>query len=122
MADKLLIIMVNSDPENPSEVSSPLFQATVAAAMEYEVEVVLTGRAGELAVKGAAEKIPLPGDASKTVYDVIRDAHQAGVKFKVCAPSLAQWGDSVIPEIEETVGGAYIVSEAMDANTVTLTY
>ena len=49
MADKLLIVMVNTDPTNPSELGAPFFQATVAAAMEYEVEVVMTGRAGELA-------------------------------------------------------------------------
>ena len=123
MADKLLIIMVNSDPRNPSELGSPLFQAAVAAAMEYEVEVVLTGRSGELAVKGVAEGIEVQNNGgTKTVYDVIKEAHEAGVKFKVCAPALKEWGEEMIPEIEETVGGAYIVSEAMDDGTVTLTY
>ena len=122
MADKLLIIMVNTDPSNPSELGSPFFQAAVAAAMEYEVEVILTGRAGELAVKGVAEKIPLPTDTSKTVYNAIQEAHEAGVKFKICAPTLDEWGEEFIPEVEETVGGAYIVSEAMDGKTVTFTY
>lgn len=122
MANKLLIIMVNTGPSNPSELSSPFFQATVAAAMEYDVEIVLTGRAGELAIKGVAENIAVPKEATKTIYDVMQEAHNAGVKFKVCAPTLAQWGDEPIPEIEETVGGAYIVSEAMDDNTVSFTY
>ncbi len=122
MADKLLIVMVNTDPRNPSELGSPFFQATVAAAMEYEVEVILTGRAGELAVKGVAEKILAQKDSSKTIYEVIKDAHEAGVKFKVCTPTLEQWGDELIPEIEEVVGGAYIISEAMDDDTVTFTY
>ena len=45
MADKLLIIMVNTDPKNGAELGAPFFQATVAAAMEYEVEIVLTGQA-----------------------------------------------------------------------------
>lgn len=122
MADKLLIIMVNADPEAPSAVSSPLFQATVAAAMEYDVEVVLTGRSGELAIKGVADRITAPGGKRQTVYQLIQEAHQAGVRFKVCATTLSEWGDNLIPEIEETVGGAYIVSEAMDDCTVTLTY
>jgi len=122
MAEKLLIIMVNTDPKNPSELSSPFFQATVAAAMEYEAEVILTGRSGELAVKGVAEKIQLPSDNSKTIYNVIQEAHQAGVKLKVCAPILDEWAGDMIPEIEETVGGAYIISEAMDSGTVTFTY
>ncbi|MCB1719513.1 MAG: peroxiredoxin, partial [Candidatus Competibacteraceae bacterium] len=42
--------------------------------------------------------------------------------FKVCAPILAEWGNEMIPEIEETVGGAYLISEAMDSGTVTFTY
>ncbi len=120
MADKLLIIMVNSDPRHPNEVSAPIFQATVAAAMEYDVEIVLTGRSGELAVKGVAERIQASGD--KTLYQLIQEAHEAGVRFKICANVLEKGHGDLIPEVEETVGGAYIVSEAMDDKTVTLTY
>lgn len=122
MADKLMIVMVNTDPRNGSELGAPFFQATVAAAMEYEVEVILTGRAGELAKKGVAEKLHVQEGSSKSVYDFIKDAHDAGVKFKICTPTLELWGDDLIPEIEETVGGAYVISEAMDDDTVTFTY
>lgn len=34
MAEKLMIVMVNTDPGNPAELGAPFFQATVAAAME----------------------------------------------------------------------------------------
>ncbi len=122
MADKLLIIMVNTDPNNGSELGAPFFQATVAAAMEYEVEVILTGRSGELAVRGVAEKLYIKPDSKQTVYDYIKEAYDAGVKFKVCTPTLDLWGDDLIPEITETIGGAYVISEAMDDNTVTFTY
>lgn len=122
MADKLLIVMVNSDPRNPTELGAPFFQATVAAAMEYEVEIILTGRAGELARRGIAETLVLEDGRGRTVYDFIRDAHEAGVRFKVCTPTIELWGDDLIPEIEETVGGAYLISEAMDDGTVTFTY
>jgi uncharacterized protein len=122
MADKLLIVMVNTDPTNPSELGAPFFQATVAAAMEYEVEVIMTGRAGELAKKGVAEKLFVQEGSPKSVYEFIKDAAEAGVKFKVCTPTLDLWGDDLIPEIEETVGGAYVISEAMDDDTVTFTY
>lgn len=121
MADKLLIIMVNTNPDNPAEIGAPFFQATVAAAMEYEVEIILTGLPGKLAQQGVAEKLPLAA-SSRTVYDVIKEAHDAGVKFKVCTPAIELWGDNLIPEISETVGGAYVISEAMDDDTVTLTY
>lgn len=122
MADKLLIVMVNTDPSNTTELGAPFFQAAVAAAMEYEVEVVLSGRAGELAVKGVAEKLRVAEKDGKTVYDFIKEAHEAGAVFKVCTPTLELWGDELIPEIEETVGGAYIISEAMNDATVTFTY
>lgn len=122
MADKLMIVMVNTDPRNGSELGAPFFQATVAAAMEYEVEVILTARAGELAIRGVAENLRVQEGSPKTVYDFIKDAHEAGVKFKVCTPTLELWGKDLIPEIEETVGGAYVISQAMDDDVVTFTY
>lgn len=122
MADKLLIVLMNSDPDRGAELGAPIFQATVAAAMEYEVEIIMTGVAGKLAIKGTAEAIRIKEGGGKTVYDAIKDAHEAGVKFKVCTHTLDLWGDDLIPEIEETVGGAYLISEAMDDGTVTLTY
>ena len=122
MADKLMIVMVNTDPRDPAELGAPFFQATVAAAMEYEVEVVLTGRAGELAVKGVAERLHVKEGSPKSVYDFMKDSHEAGVKFKVSTPTLELWGEDLIPEIEETVGGAYVISQAMDDDVVTFTY
>lgn len=122
MPSKLMIVMVNTDPSNGSELGAPFFQATVAAAMEYDVEVILTARAGELAVKGVAEKLFVQEGSPKSVYDFIKDAHEAGVKFKVCTPTLELWGKDLIPEIEETIGGAYVISEAMDDDCVTFTY
>ncbi len=122
MSDRLLIMMLNTDPHNPSELGAPFFQATVAAAMEFEVEVVLSGRAAELAVKGVAEKLHVQEGSPKTVYDFMKDANEAGVKFKICSPALDLWGNDLIPEIKETVGGAYVISQAMDDDVVTFTY
>ena len=122
MADKLLIVMCNTDPKNPEELGAPFFQATVAAAMEYQVDIVFTGLAGALVKKGVAEKLYIKEGSDKSVYDIMKDAHSAGAKFKVCTPTLELWGDDLIPEVSETVGGAYVISEAMDDETVTFTY
>ncbi len=122
MAEKLMIIMVNTDLANPSELGAPFYQATVAAAMDYEVEIILTGRAGELAKKGVAEKIFSPEGSAHSVYHFMRESHEAGARLKVCTPTLAIWGEDLIPEIEETVGAAYVISEAMSEGTVTFTY
>ena len=114
--------MVNTDTKNGPEMGAPFFQATVAAAMEYDVEIILTGAAGKLAAKGVAENLFIQEGTSKSVYDIMQEAHQAGAKFKVCTPTIEMFGDDLIPEICETVGGAYVISEAMDENTVTFTY
>lgn len=122
MADKLLVILMNTDPSNPAELGTPFMQASVAAAMEYQVEILLTGRAGELAKVGVADQLHFSEDSKKTVYDLMRDAVDAGAKLKICTSNLDLWGDDLIPEINETVGAAYIISEAMDDDTVTFTY
>ena len=119
---KLLIVMSNSDPSNPEECYSPLFQATIAAALSHEVEVVLTGITGQLAITGNAEKIEINLDTHSTLYDVIQEAHHAGVAFKACNTSLKMAGEELIPEVDEKVGAAYVVDEAMDENTVIFTY
>jgi len=122
MADKLMIIMANSQPDNVNQLISPLSQATVAAAMEFEVEMVFTGNAGAIVKSGVAKKLSLPADLERSIYDLIQDAAAAGVKFKVCTTALEVWGEDLIPEISETVGGAYLISEAMDDGTVVFTY
>jgi len=130
MADKLIIALVNADPENLTEVSIPILQATVAASMEYDAEVILSGRSGKLAIKGFAETIfkenidkdDINSNEERSVQDFIKEAYDAGVLFKVCTSALELWGDNLIPEIHEIVGGTYLISEAMDSDTVTFTY
>ena len=122
MAEKLLMILVNTDPENGSALAAPLLQATVAAAMEYKTEIILTGLSGKLAKRGVTDNLLIREGGNKTVYQVIQEAHAAGVTFKVCTPTFELYGEDLIPEVSETVGGAYIISEAMDEDTVTFTY
>ncbi|MGF1526229.1 MAG: peroxiredoxin [Candidatus Competibacterales bacterium] len=119
MAHRLLIIVANAAPDDPLSLNAPFAQAAAAAAMEYDVEIVLSGRAETLARLGVAERIV--ADHGRTLYDVIKAIHSAGVTFKVC-PAPNGPPASLIPEVAETVGGAYIVSEVMDEDTATLTY
>ena len=74
MAEKLVIMMVNTDPANGEEMGAPIFQATVAAAMEYEVEVICTATSGKLLKKGVAENLYVKPGSGKSVYDFIKDA------------------------------------------------
>ncbi len=117
MAEKLVIMMVNSDPSNGEEMGAPIFQASVAAAMEYEVEVICTATAGKLMKKGVADTLYVKPGSDKSVYDFIKDAHDAGVKFFCCSPNLDLFDmtvDDLIPECEGIVGGAYVIERVME--------
>jgi predicted peroxiredoxin len=126
MAEKLVIIMANTDPANGEELGAPIFQATVAAAMEYEVEVICTATSGKLMKKGVAEKLVVKEGSPKTVYDFIKDAHEAGAKFLCCSPNLDLFNmgkDDLIPECTDIVGGAYLIEQIMEDDDVrVLTY
>lgn len=125
MAEKLIIVMANTDPRNGEELGAPIFQASVAAAMEFEVEVICTATAGVLLKKGVAEKLTVKEGSPKTVYDFIKDAHEAGVKFFTCSPNLDLFDmteEDLIPECEGIVGGAYLIEQVMDDDTKVLTY
>ena len=125
MPKKLLIVMANTDPRNGEELGAPFFQASVAAAMDYEVEVVCTATAGRLMKKGEAEKLVVKPGSPKSVYDFIKDAHGAGVKFLCCSPNLDLFDmkeADLIPECSGIVGGAYLIEEVMEGDCKVLTY
>src|SRR5487761_2111983 len=119
MAKKLLIVMANTDPRNGEELGAPFFQASVAAAMDYEVEVICTATSGILMKKGFAEKLHVKPGSPKTVYQFIQDAFEAGVTFKCCSPNLDLFDmtkDELIPECAGIVGGAYLIEEIMETD------
>lgn len=121
MAEKLIIVMANTDPRNTEELGAPIFQATVAAAMEYEVEVICTATSGILMKQGYAEKLFVKEGSPKSVYSFIQDAHEAGVKFSCCSPNLDLFDmtkDDLIPECSGIVGGAYLIEEIMEDDSV----
>lgn len=122
MANKLVIILHNSHWDTAEEMGPPFFQAAVAAAMQYETEVILSGRNVELARPGVAESIRANGDSHRSVYDYLREAVEAGASVKVCSPPVGLDRASMITEVQEVVGTAYIISEVMDPDTVTFTY
>ncbi|HRY06984.1 MAG TPA: DsrE/DsrF/DrsH-like family protein [Hyphomicrobiaceae bacterium] len=126
MASKLVIVMANTDPRNGEELGAPIFQASVAAAMEYDVEVICTATSGALMKKGVAEKLYVKAGSPKSVYDFIKDAHEAGAKFYCCSPNLDLFDmtkDDLIPECAGIVGGAHLIETIMEDDEVrVLTY
>jgi len=125
MAKKLVIVMANTDPRNGEELGAPIFQASVAAAMEYDVEVICTATAGRLMKKGVAEKLFVKPGSPKSVYDFIKDAHEAGARFYCCSPNLDLFDmtkDDLIPECEGIVGGAHLIEQVMEEDCKVMTY
>ena len=117
MAKKLVIVMANTDPRNGEELGAPIFQASVAAAMEYDVEVICTATAGRLMKKGVAENLFVKPGSPKSVYDFIKDAHEAGAKFYGWSPNLDLFDmtkDDLIPECEGIIGGAHLIEAVME--------
>lgn len=125
MAKKLVIIMANTDPRHGEELGAPIFQASVAAAMGYEVEVICTSTAAKLMKKGVAESLYVKAGETRSVYDFIKDAHAAGVKFYCCSPGLDLFDmhkPDLIPECTGVVGAAHFIEEIMTGDAKVLTY
>lgn len=125
MADKLVIMLLNINPERPGTMGAPFFQATVAAAMDMDVEVYFAGPSARLLIKGVADDI-YPGTArEKSLASFMQDAHEAGAKYYVCAGAMDEnelTDDNAIPELDGHRGGAAFIAEAAEDNVVTLTY
>ena len=122
MADKLVIIILTPDPQAVLQVIEPIYHATVAASMDYAVEVIFSGAAGHLAIRGVANKIATERKLNETLYDLIKDAYKSGVVFKVSKFVVQKWGDNLIAEISEVVSSGYIVGEIMNPAVKSLSY
>ena len=125
MARKLLIVLVNTDPRNPEELGAPFYHAAVAAAMDYEVDVICAATAGKLMRTGVAEGIRVKAGQDKTVYDWIREAHAHGARFWACPANLALFDMTeadLIPECKGLMGAAAMLERIMSDDCRVLTY
>jgi len=125
MTRKLLIVLVNTDPRNSEELGAPFYHAAVAAAMDYEVDVICAATAGKLMCKGVAEAIRLKMGNPKTVYDWICDAHKQGARFWACPANLELFDITeadLIPECSGLMGAATMLEKIMSDDHRVLTY
>lgn len=120
-SDKVLIIMT-SGPDTPRRCATPFFFASLAAAMDYEVNMFFTIDGTLLLKKGMAEKV-IPKKGGKPVSAFIQDALDAGVNFLACTASteLHDLQPSDLIDGVKMVGGATMWQLAEDSKT-TLTF
>jgi uncharacterized protein len=125
MTRRLLIVLVNTDPRNVEELGAPFYYAAVAAAMDYEVDVLCTAAAGKLLIKGVADKLFVKPGNSKSVHDWIREAHDHGARFWACPANLElldKTQEDLIAECRGFMGAAAMISDIMDGECRVLTF
>ena len=122
---RLVVMLLNTDPRNPEELAAPFYYAAVAAAMDYEVDLLCTATAGRLMFKGIAVALHVkPGDP-KTVHDWIKEAHEQGVRLWACPANLDLFDKDeadLIEECDGMMGAATVIQTIMDDNCRVLTF
>jgi uncharacterized protein len=117
VTQRLLILLVNTDPRNVEELGAPFYYAAVAAAMDYEVDVLCTATAGKLMFNGVAEALTIKPGEAMTVYGWIKEAHGQGAKFWACPANLELFDKTeadLIPECSGVMGAAAMIQGVMD--------
>ena len=125
MSKRLLILLMNTDPRNVEELGAPFYYAAVAAAMDYEVDVLCTATAGRLMLEGVARSLILKPGEPKTVHDWIKEAHDHGARFWACPANLELFDKSetdLIPECKGLMGAAAMIQDIMDGDCRVLTF
>lgn len=125
MANKLVIMLANTDPDRAIELGAPLFQAAVAASMDYAVDVVITGACGVLMQKGVAETRIIKPNSGKTVLDFIRMAKKAGARILLCAATFELFDmreEDLIPECDGLSAVTEYIPDLMDDDVRVLSF
>ncbi|RUM30600.1 MAG: sulfur reduction protein DsrE [Aquifex sp.] len=123
-----IVILMTSGPKTPWRCATPFYIATLMAAQEADVEIFFNMDGTNLIKKGVAEKIcpslegncfSANGQKPKTVYDFMKDAKLAGVKFFSCKQAIDSMGlteEDLIPEIDGIVPASEFAIRAMMAD------
>jgi predicted peroxiredoxin len=124
-SERLLIVLVNTDPRNGEELGAPFYQAAVAAALGYQVDVVCTATAGRLLRRGVAEALFVKPGSEQSVYGFIQEAHRHGARFWACPANLELFEmgkEDLVPECSGLMTTAQMMTDIMDGECRVLTY
>ena len=117
--DKILIIMT-SGKYDPRRCATPFFFASLAVAMDYEVEMFFTIDGTTLLEKGVAETV-FPREGGENVAKYLNDCIDAEIPFYCCTASMELHGltkDDLIDGVK-MVGGATMWQVAEDCKVLT---
>ncbi len=125
MDKKIVIILLNTDPQRPTSLGTPFFQASAAAALDLEVEIYFTAQNIQLLHRGVADQLYPGKHRQKSIYAFMQDAHKAGVRFYACSGGMDDHeldADNAIPEMDGAKGAAALMSQLVENDTVILAY
>jgi uncharacterized protein len=122
---KLAILLWGATTDRPPLCATPFVHAAAAAAFDCEVEIHFAGPTVRLLVMGvAAELRPWP-DSEVSIYAMMRQAANLGVKFLACGMAmhaLVGKDEALIPEYAGTAAASAFVQRTLDPEWATLTY
>lgn len=125
MTRKLVIVLANANPYSDEAIGAPIFQASVAAAMGYQVEVVCTGASAVILKNGVAASVHVKTAEARSIYDFIKEAHAAGARFHCFSTGLDACDmckNDLIVECSGVIGAAHFIEEIMSDDCRVLTY
>ncbi len=115
-----VFIFMTSGPETPQRCATPFYMANIAAVMDSEVKIVFQIDGILLAKKGVAENLKAL-EGGKLIIDFLKEAKEAGVELYCCSAALDLHNmtkDDLIDEIDDIVGAAWMMDEALSADVV----
>ncbi len=115
-----VVIFVTSGPETPQRCATPFYMASVAAAMDSEVEMIFQIDGALLLKDGVAEGI-VAKEGGKKIIDFLREAKEADVEMRVCSAALQlhdMTEDDLIEECDGVIGAAYMTEKGLEADLV----
>ncbi len=126
--EKKVLILMTSGPKTPWRCASPFYIAALMASNEAEVEMFFNMDGANLLKKGVAEKIyPVDpkcnpsGEKVRTVYEFMKDAKMAGVKFYSCRQAIDSLGlteEDLIEELDGILPASEFAVRALSADKV----
>jgi predicted peroxiredoxin len=125
MKDRLAILLWSATMDRPQLCATPFVHAVAAASLDAEVEIHFAGPTVRLLVADVAANLrPWPG-LETSLYDMMRQAANLGVRFLACAMAmnaLVGKEERLIAEYAGTAGASAFVQRALDPGWATLTY
>ncbi|MFA7605923.1 MAG: DsrE family protein [Rhodocyclaceae bacterium] len=122
--ERLAILVWAADPALPHLCATPFYFASVAAAMDAEVEMYFTARSVRLLARGVAEQVYPDGGRVPLAHFLV-EAHRFGVRLLACPTAMqahGMAGEDLRDEVGGQAGAAAFIGRTLDRGWRTLSF